>query len=129
MNPCAMGYARLRQKTNFFHKLLLLSLCGMAAGCADTQILNDLTGEPAPGPMANRAGILRVDSREAVWPNLADVPSRPAAVPSLLQRSSQQTRLEMERQEGLSLLQARQEEIAAEQQPAAAAASAPLGLR
>lgn len=66
--------------------------------------------------MANRAGILRVDSREAAWPNLASVPPRPAPMPSKAQREAQLQALEAQRKAGLDMLQA---------QPPAAAAFAP----
>lgn len=99
-----MAYVKPQQKANFFKLAALLGLCGFLGGCADNQIINDLTGEPAPGDMANRAGILRVDSREAVWPNLASVPPRPTDVPPQQQRDAERLTLEAQRQQGLALL-------------------------
>ncbi len=99
-----MAYVKPQKKANAFGLLIALFSCVLLAGCADNALLNDLTGEPPPGVMANRAGILRVDSREAVWPNLATVPTRPANVLPLAVRATQQTELENERQAGLALL-------------------------
>ncbi len=99
-----MAYVKPQKKANAFGALILLVSCGFLAACADSALLNDLTGEPPPGVMSNRAGILRVDSREAVWPNLSSVPPRPTDVPSISTRTAQQTTLETERQAGLSLL-------------------------
>lgn len=87
--------------------MTILLLTGLAA-CADSTILNDLTGEPERGSMANRAGILRVDSREAVWPNLADVPPRPANVTPLATRQQERDALAADREAGLKLLQMRE---------------------
>lgn len=99
-----MAYVKPQKKANAFGLLITLFSCAFLLGCADSALLNDLTGEPPPGVMANRAGILRVDSREAVWPNLATVPARPANVPLLAARTAQQMTLENERQAGLALL-------------------------
>jgi len=112
-----MAYVNPHKKANAFGMLILLVSCAFLVACADNSFLNDLTGEPPPGAMANRAGILRVDSRDAVWPNLASVPARPTNVPPLATRTTQQTALENERQAGLALLPA------ATTPPAAAAAA------
>ena len=112
-----MAYGNFWQKTTIFQTAAMLLVGVALTACADWKILNDLTGEPEPGPMANRAGILRVDSREAVWPNLASVPPRPAPMPTKAQREAQLQALEAQRRAGLDMLQV---------QPAAtAAASAP----
>ncbi len=115
-----MAYVKLQQKANFFKLTSMIGIAVFLSACADTQILNDLTGEPAPGNMANRSGILRVDSREAVWPNLASVPPRPQNVPPQKQRDAERQELETQRQDGLALLPP-----AAAKPAAAAAASAP----
>ena len=99
-----MAYVNPHKKANAFGMLILLVSCAFLVACADNSLLNDLTGEPPPGAMANRAGILRVDSRDAVWPNLASVPARPTNIPPLAVRTTQQTVLENERQAGLALL-------------------------
>lgn len=87
---------------------MLIGACLALTACADSEILNSLMGEPPAGAMANRAGILRVDSQEAVWPNLASVPARPTDVPPIGQREAQKDQLESERYRGLSLLEAKQ---------------------
>lgn len=101
-----MAYVNPQKKANAFGAFILLVSCVFLVACADNSLLNDLTGEPPPGVMANRAGILRVDSREAAWPNLARVPARPANVVPLAERVAQQAVLEKERQAGLALLPA-----------------------
>ncbi len=112
-----MAYGNFQKKTTIFQNTALLFVCIALTGCADWKILNDLTGEPEAGPMANRAGILRVDSREAAWPNLSSVPPRPAPMAPKAQREAQLQALEAQRRAGLGLLQALP--------PAAASASAP----
>jgi len=103
-----MEYVNSSPKTNFFRKAVGLSAVLLLAACADAPLLNDLTGEPPPGAMANRAGILRVDSREAVWPNLASVPPRPTDVSSLTARQHELNALTTARDDGLQILRARQ---------------------
>lgn len=117
-----MAYVNPQKKANAFGVFIALISCAFLTACADNSLLNDLTGEPPPGAMANRAGILRVDSREAVWPNLASVPPRPTNIPPLAARTSQQVALENERQAGLALLPPVTEPAAPK---AAAAAHAP----
>lgn len=111
-----MAYGNFWQKTTIFQNAALLFVGFALTACADWKILNDLTGEPEAGPMANRAGILRVDSREATWPNLASVPTRPAPMPTKAQRDAKLQALEAQRRAGLGMLQ---------MPPAAATASAP----
>jgi hypothetical protein len=103
-----MAYVKPHQKANFFKHAVLIGACIALTACADSEMLNSLTGEPSAGAMANRAGILRVDSQEAVWPNLASVPERPTDVPPIGQREAQKDQLESERYKGLSLLEAKQ---------------------
>lgn len=100
------AYGNFWQKTTIFQNAALLFVGVALTACADWKILNDLTGEPEAGPMANRAGILRVDSHEAVWPNLASVPVRPAPMPPKAQRDAQLQALEAQRRAGLGMLQA-----------------------
>jgi hypothetical protein len=99
------------KRQNSLRRLSLALLLGAAiglTGCAENQFLNDLTGEPKSGVSADRAGVPRVDAREKIWPNLADVPARPAAPPPLTQREAEQSELLRARSQGLDLLQQRE---------------------
>lgn len=102
-----MPYVKLRAMTNLFQYPMLLVACIALSGCADTKWINGLTGEPDDSIGQNRAGIPRVDSQGAHWPNLATVPPRPGDVPPLAARQQQVGQLSQDRSDGLMLLQGR----------------------
>lgn len=107
---------------------MLLTACIALSGCADATWANGLTGEPDESIGQNRAGIPRVNSNGAQWPNLATVPPRPEHVPPVSARQLQVEQLSQDRTDGEQLLQARNVPAATDNMTTPPVAAPHIGL-
>ncbi len=100
-----MPYFNFRKMTNLFQGAALIVACAALSACADAKWPNFLTGEPDDSIGKNRAGIERIDSQGAVWPNLNTVPPRPTPASPQAAREKDVNQLSKDRTDALKLLE------------------------